>query len=472
VQFSPDGRAIVYSGRSLAGTQLYYRRLNELTATPLPGTEQGYNATFSPDGEWIAFASSRKTISKVSVHGSGIATIANDIDTEGLSWGRGDVVVIGTATGLFRVSANGGVPVRLTSVDSAKGENSHSMPAVLGDGRTVLFWITTRTAMTGAANASYLGLVRLDDTKVERLEGDAANPIAVVNGTLFFGRSDGTIAAAPFDPPRTKSLSAATPSLQSVMFKVTGGSVASMSTAGDLVYVHGSGDALLALLDSQGKRIGGTAEPRPYSDPRFSPDGRRVAVTIATPTRSDVWLYDVASGVLQRLTSRGSSVRPAWTHDGRRVAYLADTRDAGVSEAWWAPSDGSGPEERLFVKPDNVYLNSITFSPDGRYAVAGTNAATTGRDLYLVDLRGDRKAVPMLQSKAALTAGYEMTVARQDTLFEPMLLSANVNGQFDIAANGTFVVARPASEDPEIIVVTDWLADLRTRLGSGTGKFR
>ena len=43
-------------------------------------------------------------------------------------------------------------------------------------------------------------------------------------------------------------------------------------------------------------------------------------------------------------------------------------------------------------------------------------------------------------------------------------LNSALTGRYDI------VVARPASEDPEIIVVTDWPADLRTRFGSGTRK--
>src|SRR4051812_16989451 len=57
VAVSPDGRQIIYTGPvpGATGAMLWLRPLDQLRATAIPGTENGGNATFSPDGKRIAF---------------------------------------------------------------------------------------------------------------------------------------------------------------------------------------------------------------------------------------------------------------------------------------------------------------------------------------------------------------------------------------------------------------------------------
>ena len=72
---SPDGRRIVYVADRGESTQLYVRPLDELEATPLPGTE-GANEFpfFSPDGEWVGFFANGE-LKKVSLAGGPPITI-------------------------------------------------------------------------------------------------------------------------------------------------------------------------------------------------------------------------------------------------------------------------------------------------------------------------------------------------------------------------------------------------------------
>ena len=58
VTLSPDGTRLVYSA-SVGGGQprLFVRRLDQPNATELPGTEGAIRPFFSPDGQWIGFAS-------------------------------------------------------------------------------------------------------------------------------------------------------------------------------------------------------------------------------------------------------------------------------------------------------------------------------------------------------------------------------------------------------------------------------
>ena len=57
VALSPDGStlAFVALAREARTGQLYVRHLDQLSATPLQGTEDARNPFFSPDGRWIAF---------------------------------------------------------------------------------------------------------------------------------------------------------------------------------------------------------------------------------------------------------------------------------------------------------------------------------------------------------------------------------------------------------------------------------
>jgi hypothetical protein len=105
--------------------------------------------------------------------------------------------------------------------------------------------------------------------------------------------------------------------------------------------------------------------PREYNMPRLSPDGKLVAVAVG-PGRgraSDVWIGDLASGNLRRLTLDGRSVAPIWTRDARRIDYNT-IGDAGDALAWKAADGGDAPE---FLKgfAESVPRAPLSLSLDG-----------------------------------------------------------------------------------------------------------
>ena len=70
VEISPDGHTLVYAGRD----RLYRRGLDTLEWQPIPGTENGVDPMFSPDGRWLAFEDA-EGLKRVPVEGGPAATI-------------------------------------------------------------------------------------------------------------------------------------------------------------------------------------------------------------------------------------------------------------------------------------------------------------------------------------------------------------------------------------------------------------
>ncbi len=152
IAISPDGRHIVYrtgigtAGADPAGTgpgQLIVRAIDRLDARPLARIADPQQPFISPDSQWIGFFGDAG-LQKVAITGGSAVTICQiqGGGPRGAAWDDDDSIVFATiASGILRVSANGGTPARLTGPDQAKGERNHLDPSLLPGGRGVLFTI-------------------------------------------------------------------------------------------------------------------------------------------------------------------------------------------------------------------------------------------------------------------------------------------------------------------------------------------
>ena len=92
---SPDGTRIVYVSQG----RLWTRRLDQPTATELAGPQGAYAPFFSPDGQWVAFFTSR-TLQKISVEGGAAIVLSPAPAGRGGSWGEdGAIIAALTNTG-------------------------------------------------------------------------------------------------------------------------------------------------------------------------------------------------------------------------------------------------------------------------------------------------------------------------------------------------------------------------------------
>ena len=144
----------------------------------------------------------------------------------------------------------------------------------------------------------------------------------------------------------------------------------------------------------------GAVEPlgtpaRAYVDPRLSPDGRRLAVSIDGENK-DIWVYDLGRRTLSRLTfDPGSDETPVWTPDGKWVTFAGD-RD-GVRNLLRRVADGSEEEEQLVTLQEHAHANS--WSPDGQVLVFGMGPTPTASGgIWLLPLEEDRKPTLFLKT--------------------------------------------------------------------------
>ena len=120
VALSPDGTHVVYVGNR--GTQLFVRALDALEPVAI-ATGRSLRAPFvSPDGQWVGFMDSVVMLRKVSITGGPPITLANleALASRGATWAPDNTIIFATtnpATGLQRVSADGGTPEVLTRPD-------------------------------------------------------------------------------------------------------------------------------------------------------------------------------------------------------------------------------------------------------------------------------------------------------------------------------------------------------------------
>jgi serine/threonine-protein kinase len=393
VSLSPDGSRLVYVANHGGGTQLYVRAIGRFEATPVPGTEGAEIPFFSPDGRSVGFFAGGK-LKKVSLSGGAPLTICSAPASRGASWGSDGTIILAPSLslGLFQVSAAGGTPKPLSFPDRKKGELSHRWPQILPGNKEVLF-----TIWTGNFNWDYdrIGVLSLETGERRVLLEGGTYARYVPSGHLVYARA-GELLAVPFD---LKQLEVTGPSVSMVqgisVTRALGVAQFSLSGDGSFAYVPGGSsvsERTLLWVDRKGASRPLLAPARAYGTPRLSPDGRRLAVGIYGAP--GLWLYDLARGALTRLTESTLSPHPIWTPDGERVTFAS--LESGVINLYRMPVDGSSGAERLTTSENGQWPGS--WSPDGRMLAFTEADPTTGYDLWVLKLEGDRKPRPFLQT--------------------------------------------------------------------------
>ena len=364
---SPDGLKIAFAATDGDGVRMMWvRRINDLAARPLPGTEGAMFPFWSPDSRSVAFFSGDGKLRKIDTTGGPPVTICVAPNGKGGSWSDDGQILFAPAhnTAIHVVSAAGGESRPATEMS---GEvSSQRFPYWLPGGRFLYF-----ARSSESTDGDRVMVASIDTLGPGEELFAAASNVAVASGQLLFIR-EGTLMARPFDPETASFLGDGVPVAEDVMY-IAGARYGafSVSETGLLIYNTGLVDMQSELVwaDRGGEVIASLGTGDLLFDLVISPDGRYAAASVLDETAGtgDIWIYDLNRGLKTRYTfDPNMDWYPTWSPDGRQVAFSSN-RDA-PNDIWVIDVSGSGTDTQLFEDGDNQVFPEA-WSPDGEWLV-------------------------------------------------------------------------------------------------------
>lgn len=395
---SPDGQQIAFVATKRGAprgvqTSILLFHLNTGEATQIAGAESGNFPFWSPDGKYLGFFADGK-LKKIPVAGGPAQILCDAPDGRGGSWNEQGTIVFAPriAGPLQSVSDGGGTPVEVTPAPKDDAQFTDRNPYFLPDGKHFLFVQRGKDAIGSVYAASLAG------GEPKQVLSIGSN-VAFADGYLFYVK-EGTLTAQAFDPSMLTFKGKPVPIAGSVEF-YNPRNLAYFSVSHNELLYHTESlqNRELVWLDVSGNETEHWGEPAPYLGAYYSPTAQIAAVDRANPNSSGsgLWLADMRRKTVNRLTSDMEPTQTAVISPDGNDIYIATTTGY-ISRLTHRSLGTSGKEETLL---DNIAssLGVWDISRDGRYLLFSMQDPKTAYDIYYLDLKGDRKLVPLLNSR-------------------------------------------------------------------------
>jgi serine/threonine-protein kinase len=304
--------------------------------------------------------------------------------TLAISWSQAGII-FGRGGALSIVSSEGGTPRAITTLDAARHEVAHDSALVLA-GRLVLF-----TSQTTEPGQERIESVSIDGGPRSVVIERARTPIWSPTGHLLFAR-DGAVLAVALDPATGKPLGPATPIIAAGTIEpLSSGQLGlSLSSTGTLLFAPaGFTDKRVVSVGRDGAALALDLPPGRYTNPRISPDGRRLLIE----SGESIEALDLARGTRARLSAATlSTVFSAWSADGKRVVFRR------FASPFWVASDGSGASGPVPGGTVSDFPSSPGPDPDS-YIALRIRPETSG-DVFLMSIGGAFEPRPLVATPA------------------------------------------------------------------------
>lgn len=214
----------------------------------------------------------------------------------------------------------------------------------------------------------------------------------------------------------------------------------------------------------------------PIISPAWSPDGRQLAYVSFESQKAVVWVQDTATGRRRMLANfRGSNSAPAWSPDGSQLALALS--QGGLTQVWRMPAAGGTPER---LTTSRAIDTEPVYSADGRqiYFVSDRGGGpqvyrmpAAGGGAERVTFDGDYNISPTLSADGRLLA-YISRVSGAFKLMSLDLSSGTVRALTttrddespSFAPNGRLIVYATRVDGRDALMTTTLDGRIKTRL--------
>jgi TolB protein len=236
--------------------------------------------------------------------------------------------------------------------------------------------------------------------------------------------------------------------------------------------------------DGEGGQIA-LNSPEPIISPAWSPDGRQLAYVSFETQKAAVWVQDLGSGERRLLASfKGSNSAPAWSPDGKQLA-LTLSKD-GVAQLYTMATSGGTPAR---LTSSNAIDTEPVYSPDGRfiYFVSDRGGGPQiyrigsggGNGVDRVSFSGSYNISPALSPDGKQLAyitrqgsAYKLMIQELDGGTPRTLTDSQDDESPSFAPNGRLIVYASRQSGADVLMTTTLDGKIKTRLLSSGADMR
>ncbi len=350
--FSPDGSLIAFQGEYEGNQDVYVIPAEGGTPKRLtyhPGADAP--VAWSPDGKQILFRSNRTNYARI--------------------------------TQLFTISVDGGfpTPVDLPMAYDGSFSADSSRVAYMPISPAFEAWKRYRGGETTS-----IWLANLSDAKLEKIPRENSNdfnPLWIGDKVYFLSDRSGPVSLFSYDTA-TKKVTALVHNDGFDMKSASGG-------PGAIVYEQFGSIHLFDLKSGKAKRVEiSVSGDIPSLRPSFEKVASRISNAALSPTgaravfeaRGEIFTVPADKGDVRNLTNTSGVAErsPAWSPDGKQIAYFSD--ESGEYQLHIQAQDGMGAVQKIGLGNPPAFYYDPTWSPDSK-KIAYEDSL---RQLWYIDL--------------------------------------------------------------------------------------